>query len=84
MLTREKKWFKGISFLFIIHRKKTLENVNKRLQIVGFWLHHIYRWSFPGSKEPACLPASVGDIRDVSLIPSLGRSPRGGHGRSLQ
>ena len=30
------------------------------------------------------LPANVGDIRDVSLIPGLGRSPGGGHGSPLQ
>ena len=30
------------------------------------------------------LPANTGDIRDVGLIPGLGRSPRGGHGNPLQ
>ena len=30
------------------------------------------------------LPASTGDIRDVGLIPVLGRSPGGGHGNPLQ
>ena len=30
------------------------------------------------------LPASEGDIRDVSLIPVLGRFPGGGHGNPLQ
>ena len=29
------------------------------------------------------LPASVGDIRDTGLIPSLGRYPGGGHGNTL-
>ena len=29
-------------------------------------------------------PANAGDIRDVSLIPGLGRSPGGGHGNPLQ
>ena len=29
-------------------------------------------------------PASAGDIRDVGLIPGLGRSPGGGHGNLLQ
>ena len=29
-------------------------------------------------------PTSVGDIRDVGLIPGLGRSPGGGHGNPLQ
>ena len=28
--------------------------------------------------------ANAGDIRDVGLIPWLGRSPGGGHGNSLQ
>ena len=29
-------------------------------------------------------PANAGDIRDMSLIPGLGRSPGGGHGNPLQ
>ena len=29
-------------------------------------------------------PANAGDIRDVSLIPGLGRSPGGGHGNPHQ
>ena len=29
-------------------------------------------------------PANAGDIRNVGLIPGSGRSPRGGHGNSLQ
>ena len=29
-------------------------------------------------------PANAGDIRDVSSIPGLGRSPGGGHGNPLQ
>ena len=29
-------------------------------------------------------PANVGDIRDVGLIPGLGRSPGGGHSNPLQ
>ena len=29
-------------------------------------------------------PANAGDIRDVGLIPGLGRSPGGGHGNPLQ
>ena len=29
-------------------------------------------------------PANVGDIRDADLIPGSGRSPGGGHGKSLQ
>ena len=30
------------------------------------------------------LPANAGDIRDMSLIPGLGRSPGGGHGNPLK
>ena len=30
------------------------------------------------------LPASVGDVRDMSLIPRLGRSPGERHGNPLQ
>ena len=29
-------------------------------------------------------PASVGDLRDMGLIPGSGRSPGGGHGNPLQ
>ena len=30
------------------------------------------------------LPANAGDVRDVGLIPGLGRSPGGSHGNPLQ
>jgi len=29
-------------------------------------------------------PANAGDVSDVDLIPGLGRSPGGGHGKPLQ
>ena len=29
-------------------------------------------------------PATAGNIRDVGLVPGLGRSPGGGHGNPLQ
>ena len=29
-------------------------------------------------------PANAGDVRDVGLIPGLGRCPGGGHGNPLQ
>ena len=32
-------------------------------------------------KSPA---ANAGDVRDIGLIPELGRSPGGGHGNPLQ
>ena len=48
------------------------------LRIVYEWF-----WGFLGSSVVKNLPASVGDIRDVSSIPRLGRSPGGGHGDPL-
>ena len=30
------------------------------------------------------LPANVGDVRNMGLIPGSGRSPGGGHGNPLQ
>ena len=30
------------------------------------------------------LPANAGDVREVGLTPSSGRSPGGGHGNALQ
>ena len=30
------------------------------------------------------LPANAGDIRNIGLIPGLGKSPGGGHGDPLQ
>ena len=39
---------------------------------------------FPGGTRLKNQPAKAGDIRDVGLIPGSGRSPRGGHGNSLQ
>ena len=30
------------------------------------------------------LPINAGDLRDVGLVPGLGRSPEGGHGNPLQ
>ena len=44
-------------------------------------------WSgvpFPGGTSGKNLPANVGDVRDTSSIPGLGRSPGGGHGNPLQ
>ena len=38
----------------------------------------------PGKPSSGKEPASTGDLRDVGLIPGLGRSPGGGHGNPLQ
>ena len=39
---------------------------------------------FPGGASGKNLPASAGDIRDVGLIPGLGRSPGGGNDNPFQ
>ena len=47
------------------------------------WAYTVISQGFPGStsgKEPA----NAGDMRDMGLVPQLGRSPGVGHGNSLQ
>ena len=39
---------------------------------------------FLGGREVKNLPANAGDIRDLGLIPELGRLPRVGNGNPLQ
>ena len=39
---------------------------------------------FPGGARVKNLLVNTGDIRDVGLIPGLGRSPEGRHGNQLQ
>ena len=41
-------------------------------------------WGFPSGTVVKNLPANAGDMRDVGLIPGLGRSPGGGNGNPLQ
>ena len=40
--------------------------------------------AFPGDRVVKNPPANAEDIRDVGLIPGLGRSPGGGNGNPLQ
>ena len=43
------------------------------------------RWSFPGGTSgKENLPADAEVVRDVGLVPGLGRSSGGGHGNPLQ
>ena len=48
----------------------------------------LYRVILQGASQVAPVvknpPANAGDTRDVGSIPGSGRSPRGGHGNSLQ
>ena len=39
---------------------------------------------FLGGTRVKNMPVSAGDVRDLGLIPGLGRSPAGGHGNPLQ
>ena len=48
------------------------------------WLHMTYNRDFPHGSVVKNLPANAGDIRDMGLIPVLGRSPGGGNGNPLQ
>ena len=41
-------------------------------------------WGFLGGSVVKNPPANAGDVRDMGLIPGLGRSPGGGHGNPLQ
>ena len=44
----------------------------------------IYMLGFPGGAVVKKLPANTGNVENVSSIPGLGRSPRGGSGNPLQ
>ena len=45
---------------------------------------HTYTWASQTVLVVKNLPSNVGDIRDMGLIPGLGRCPGGGHGNPLQ
>ena len=51
---------------------------------VGFINDYIVLLGFRGGASVKNPPANSGGIRDVGLIPGLGRSPGGGHGNPLQ
>ena len=44
----------------------------------------MYTWAYQVVLVVKNPPANVGDIRDSSLIPGLGRSPGGQYGNPLQ
>ena len=44
----------------------------------------IFKWASQMVLVVKNLPARTGDLRDMGLIPGLGRSPRGGHVNTLQ
>ena len=62
--------------------------VSKKLDILRFHVAlHSYILSLGASQVALViknLPANAGDIRDVDLIPGLGRSPGIGNGNPLQ
>ena len=68
-------------------------NIGKTLSDsgAGAWRANCPNWSVSAAKRASQgvlvvknLPANAGDIREVGLIPGLGRSPGGGHGYPLQ
>ena len=69
----------------IPHICLTFDQIKVGLRLYGsYWPLVAVRVVFPSGasgKEPA---TDAGDIRDVGLIPGLGRSPGGGHGNPLQ
>ena len=62
--------------------------VSKKLDILSFHVAlHSYILSLGASQVALVvknLPANAGDIRDVNLIPGLGRSPGIGNGNPIQ
>ena len=44
-------------------------------------LSSVKRWAFQVALVVKNLPANAGDVRDVGLIPGLGRYLTGGHGK---
>ena len=58
--------------------------VIKRVNIYPSYLLHANHWASQVALVLENLPANTGDIRDLGLIPELGRSPGEGHGNPLQ
>ena len=69
----------------IPHIRLTFDQIKVGLRLYGsYWPLVAVRVGFPSGasgKEPA---TNAGDIRDMGLIPGLGRSPGGGHGSPFQ
>ena len=49
-----------------------------------FTSSHTWKWASQVALVVRNPPANAGDIRDMGLIPELGKSPGGGHGNPLQ
>ena len=86
----------GIQLLSLLSYSLTSENINQR----SHWnCAHLFRdmsaffaalesnqafKGFPSALAVKNPPASVGDVKNVGLIPGSGRSPGGGHANPLQ
>ena len=57
---------------------------NHAVLILSLLLKFLGDRSFPGGLVVKNLPATVGDARDMVLIPGSGRYPGGGNGDPLQ
>ena len=53
-------------------------------EVLQFWVPATPPPGFPPGRVGKNLPANRGDARNSGLIPELGRSPGGGHGKPLQ
>ena len=54
------------------------------LNIFRFLVFYVCFWDSQVALVVKNLPANAGDIKDMGLIPGLGRSLEGGHGNPLQ
>ena len=70
-----------ITSIIKINKRKRSSKYRKLLHLIFFNLLLGTSQAVLVVKNP---PANAGDIRDVSLIPGLGRSPGGGNGNPLQ
>ena len=60
------------------------QRVNSSHEVVKVLIDNRYIWASQVVLVVKNPPASAGDVRDMGLIPGLGRSPGGGHGNPLQ
>ena len=72
-------------FQYRLSFDNSLEKFSKLIKVLYLWLQFYYQeWAAQVVLVVKNLPANAGNIREVGLIPGLGRSPWGGHGNLLQ
>ena len=71
----------------VVELKTLLINLVKNMKIYNNIVtlgQGVHSRGFPGGSVVKSLPVNAGAIRNMSLIPGLGRSPAGGNGNPLQ